>query len=80
MGVFHLSFLYGRRSIPVIETPKERSPVRVISCDSFVYREEGIMVSSLPVLRFVVDGFILNLHFSCGVVALEVGKVIPGIP
>ena len=38
------------------------------------------MVPSLPIFCLMVDGIVFNLHFSCGVVALEVGEVIPRIP
>ena len=42
--------------------------------------EHGVVVAALAVLGLVVDDAALYLHFTGGVVALEVGAVVHGIP
>ncbi len=42
--------------------------------------ENSVMVSALPVFRFVVNGVGLHLHLAGGQIALEVGAVVHRVP
>ena len=52
----------------------------VKACDLPVVPQDRVVIPALPVLSFMVDGAALHLHLTDGVIALEVGGIVHGVP
>ncbi len=75
-----LAALDGDRPVPAPVGPQEGVALRVEAGEGLRAGEEGEVVAPLAILGLVVDDAVLDLHLPHGVVALEVGGVVLGVP
>lgn len=83
-GIVSLAFGDDLRGVPAVELAEELVAAGVETDDGRVDAVERVMVAALLEFGLVVQqrgiGFAFDLHLAGGQVALEVGRVVHGIP
>ncbi len=79
-GVFRAAFHNGVGPVKAVVKPQKGLAVGVKAVYGRVYREDGVVVTALAVLRLMVNRAAAYFYFTGTVIPLEVGHVVVSVP